>query len=50
MKKVSTGSLSVVSGKKVSIGIDVHKDSWHVTARTDGSRYSTVTSLLPTIL
>ena len=36
MKKVSTGSVSVVSGKKVSIGIDVHKDSWHVTARTDG--------------
>jgi transposase len=36
MNKVSTGSLSVVSGKKVSIGIDVHKDSWHVTARTDG--------------
>jgi transposase len=36
MKKVSIGSVSVVSGKKVSIGIDVHKDSWHVTARTDG--------------
>jgi transposase len=36
MKKVPTGSVSVVSGKKVSIGIDVHKDSWHVTARTDG--------------
>ena len=36
MNKVSTGSVSVVSGKKVSIGIDVHKDSWHVTVRTDG--------------
>ena len=36
MKKISTGSVSVVSGKKVSIGIDLHKDSWHVTARTDG--------------
>jgi len=36
MKKVSTGSMKVLSNKKVYIGIDVHKDSWHVTARTDG--------------
>jgi transposase len=36
MKRVSTGSVTVVSGKKVYIGIDVHKESWHVTARTAG--------------
>jgi len=36
MKRVSTKSVSVVSDKRVFIGIDVHKDSWHVTARTDG--------------
>jgi|GEM_PF-2411020 len=36
MKRVSTKSVSVVSGNKVFIGIDVHKDSWHITARTDG--------------
>ena len=26
----------VVKGKKVFIGVDVHKVSWHVTARTGG--------------
>jgi transposase len=36
MKKVSTGSAAVISGKRVFIGIDVHKESWHVTARADG--------------
>jgi transposase len=36
MKKVSTESMKVLSDKRVYIGIDVHKDSWHVTARTDG--------------
>lgn len=36
MKKVSTGSAPVISGKRVFIGIDVHKESWHVTARTEG--------------
>jgi len=36
MKKVSTGSVTVVSNKKVYIGIDVHKESWHVTARANG--------------
>ena len=36
MKRVSTESVNVLSGKKVYIGIDVHKESWHVTARTDG--------------
>jgi transposase len=35
MKRLSTKSVSVVSGKKMFISIDVHKDSWHVTARTD---------------
>lgn len=28
--------MKVLSGKKAYIGIDVHKDSWHVTARADG--------------
>jgi transposase len=36
MKRVSTGSVTFVSNKKVYIGIDVHKESWHVTARADG--------------
>lgn len=36
MKKVSTESMKVLSDKRVYIGIDVHKDSWHVTARKDG--------------
>lgn len=36
MKKVSTGSINRPSNKKVYIGIDVHKESWHVTARTEG--------------
>jgi transposase len=36
MKKVSTGSVTLISGKKVYIGIDVHKESWHVSARADG--------------
>jgi hypothetical protein len=36
MKKESTGSISIPSNKKVYIGIDVHKESWHVTARTEG--------------
>lgn len=36
MKKVSTGSMKVLSNKRVYIGIDVHKESWHVTARTVG--------------
>jgi len=36
MKKVSTESVKALSGKKVYIGIDVHKESWHVTARADG--------------
>ena len=36
MKRVSTESVQALSGKKVFIGIDVHKDSWHVTARADG--------------
>lgn len=36
MKKVSTGLVKVLSGRKVYIGIDVHKESWHVTARADG--------------
>ena len=26
----------LVRGKEVFIGIDVHKESWHVTARTEG--------------
>ena len=25
-----------VRGKEVFIGVDVHKESWHVTARTEG--------------
>jgi hypothetical protein len=36
MRRVSTESVKVLSGKKVYIGIDVHKESWHVTARTVG--------------
>jgi hypothetical protein len=36
MKKVSIGSMQQLSNKKVYIGINVHKNSWHVTARTDG--------------
>ena len=36
MKRVSTGSMKVLSDKKVCVGIDVHKESWHVTVRTDG--------------
>jgi hypothetical protein len=36
MKRVSTGSIQLLSNKTVYIGIDVHKDSWHVTARTEG--------------
>jgi transposase len=36
MKKISTESVTVISGKRVFIGIDVHKESWHVTARTEG--------------
>jgi transposase len=36
MKRVSIGSIPVTSGKKVYIGIDVHKESWHVSARADG--------------
>ena len=36
MKRVSTESVKVLSGRKVYIGIDVHKESWHATARTDG--------------
>jgi transposase len=28
--------MKVLSDKRVYIGIDVHKDNWHVTARTDG--------------
>jgi hypothetical protein len=31
MKRVSTGSMKVLSDKKVCVGIDVHKESWHVT-------------------
>jgi len=26
----------LVRGKEVYIGVDVHKESWHVTARTEG--------------
>ena len=26
----------LVRGKEVFIGVDVHKESWHVTARTEG--------------
>jgi hypothetical protein len=26
----------LVRGKEVFIGVDVHKEGWHVTARTDG--------------
>jgi transposase len=36
MKRVSTGLVTVISGKRVYIGIDVHKESWHVSARADG--------------
>ena len=36
MKRVSTESMKVLSDKKVYAGIDVHKESWHVTVRTDG--------------
>jgi hypothetical protein len=36
MKRVSTKLATVVSDKKVYIGMDVHKESWHVTARADG--------------
>jgi len=28
MKRVSTGSMKVLSDKKVCVGIDVHKESW----------------------
>jgi hypothetical protein len=35
MKKVFTKSVRALSDKTIYIGIDVHKDSWHVTARTD---------------
>ncbi len=30
MKRVSTESMNALSGKKAYVGIDVHKDSWHV--------------------
>ncbi len=36
MKRVSTESVNVLSGKKVYVGIDVHKESWHVTVRSEG--------------
>ena len=36
MKRISAESVNVLSGKKVYVGIDVHKESWHVTVRTDG--------------
>lgn len=36
MKRVSTESVQSLSDKTVYIGIDVHKESWHVTARADG--------------
>ena len=35
-ERVSTESVNVLSGKKVYVGIDVHKEGWHVTVRTDG--------------
>ncbi len=36
MKRVSTESVKALSGKKAYVGIDVHKESWHVTIRADG--------------
>ena len=37
MKRVSARSMQLLSNKKIYIGIDVHKESWHVTVRTGGS-------------
>ena len=34
----------LVIGKDVYVGIDVHKESWQVTVRTDGEEISTVPS------
>jgi|WetSurMetagenome_2_1015567.scaffolds.fasta_scaffold1573849_1 hypothetical protein len=36
MKRISTGSMKVLCDKKVYVGVDVHKESWHVTVRIDG--------------
>lgn len=36
MGRVSTKNAEVLSGKTVYIGIDVHKENWQVTVRTDG--------------
>lgn len=35
-RKVSTRNAEVLSGKTIYIGIDVHKENWHVTARGEG--------------
>jgi len=36
MKRAFENSKGIVQRKEVFIGIDVHKVSWHVTARTGG--------------
>jgi transposase len=35
-KKVSTGSMKILSNKIMYIRVDVHKESWYIKARTDG--------------
>ena len=36
MRKEYQKSRELARGKEVFIGVDVHKDSWHVTVRQDG--------------
>ena len=36
MRTVEQTARKVISAKEVYVGIDVHKESWHVTVRSDG--------------
>ena len=43
MKKRLNAEMVTVNGTIVTIGIDVHKQSWHVTALTEGVVVAAVT-------